>query len=170
MGGEDGRGGTDELLRLVQLDDPPRIYASYPHQLSGGMRQRVMIAMALACSPDVLLMDEPTTALDVIVQAHVLALVRTLHQQIQSAILFVSHNLGAVAQLADRIGVLYAGELMELGPATRLLEEPQNPYTRGLVSALPQIAPPRLPPAIPGTPPKEPSRSPHSVSADPCAS
>jgi len=168
MDGEHARARTHELLRLVQLDDPPRIYASYPHQLSGGMRQRVMIAMALACSPDVLLMDEPTTALDVIVQAHVLALVRTLHQQIQSAILFVSHNLGAVAQLADRIGVLYAGELMELGPATRLLEEPQNPYTRGLVSAVPQIAARRLPRGIPGTASKEPLRFSHCVFADRC--
>ena len=169
MDGGHARARTHELLRLVQLDDPPRIYASYPHQLSGGMRQRVMIAMALACSPDVLLMDEPTTALDVIVQAHVLALVRTLHRQIQSAILFVSHNLGAVAQLADRIGVLYAGELMELGPATRLLEEPQNPYTRGLVSAVPQIAARRLPRGIPGTASKEPLRFSHCVFADRCA-
>jgi peptide/nickel transport system ATP-binding protein len=169
MDGEGARVRTDELLHLVQLDDPRRIYASYPHQLSGGMRQRVMIAMALACSPDVLLMDEPTTALDVIVQAHVLELVRTLHRQVQSAILFVSHNLGAVAQLADRIGVLYAGELMELGPTTRLLDEPQNPYTRGLVSAVPQITARRLPHSIPGTASKEPLRFAHCVFADRCA-
>jgi peptide/nickel transport system ATP-binding protein len=169
MDGEGARVRTDELLHLVQLDDPRRIYASYPHQLSGGMRQRVMIAMALACSPDVLLMDEPTTALDVIVQAHVLELVRTLHRQVQSAILFVSHNLGAVAQLADRIGVLYAGELMELGPTTRLLDEPQNPYTRGLVSAVPQITARRLPHGIPGTASKEPLRFAHCVFADRCA-
>jgi peptide/nickel transport system ATP-binding protein len=169
MAGEDARTRTHELLRLAQLDDPPRVYASYPHQLSGGMRQRVMIAMALACGPDVLLMDEPTTALDVIVQAHVLALVRTLHRQIQSAILFVSHNLGAVAQLADRIGVLYAGELMELGPATRLLDEPQNPYTRGLVAAVPRIAARHLPQGIPGTASKEPLRFAHCVFAERCA-
>src|SRR5882724_11967090 len=169
MDGEGARVRTDELLHLVQLDDPRRIYASYPHQLSGGMRQRVMIAMALACSPDVLLMDEPTTALDVIVQAHVLELVRTLHRQVQSAILFVSHNLGAVAQLADRIGVLYAGELMELGPTTRLLDEPQHPYTRGLVSAVPQITARRLPHGIPGTASKEPLRFAHCVFADRCA-
>ena len=169
MDGEGARVRTDELLHLVQLDDSRRIYASYPHQLSGGMRQRVMIAMALACSPDVLLMDEPTTALDVIVQAHVLELVRTLHRQVQSAILFVSHNLGAVAQLADRIGVLYAGELMELGPTTRLLDEPQNPYTRGLVSAVPQITARRLPHGIPGTASKEPLRFAHCVFADRCA-
>ena len=169
MDGEGARVRTDELLHLVQLDDPRRIYASYPHQLSGGMRQRVMIAMALACSPDVLLMDEPTTALDVIVQAHVLELVRTLHRQVQSAILFVSHNLGAVAQLADRIGVLYAGELMELGPTTELLDEPQHPYTRGLVSAVPQITARRLPHGIPGTASKEPLRFAHCVFADRCA-
>jgi peptide/nickel transport system ATP-binding protein len=169
MDGEGARVRTDELLHLVQLYDSRRIYASYPHQLSGGMRQRVMIAMALACSPDVLLMDEPTTALDVIVQAHVMELVRTLHRQVQSAILFVSHNLGAVAQLADRIGVLYAGELMELGPTTRLLDEPQHPYTRGLVSAVPQITARRLPHGIPGTASKEPLRFAHCVFADRCA-
>jgi len=119
MEGARARERTHELLRLVQLDDPPRVAAAHPHQLSGGMQQRVMIAMALAGEPDVLLMDEPTTALDVIVQARVLDLVRTLHRQIRSAIVFVSHNLAAVAQLADRIGVLYAGELMELGPAAQ---------------------------------------------------
>jgi len=140
MAGARARERTHELLRLVQLDDPSRVAAAHPHQLSGGMQQRVMIAMALAGEPDVLLMDEPTTALDVIVQAHVLDLVRTLHRQIRSAIVFVSHNLAAVAQLADRIGVLYAGELMELGPARQVLEQPSHPYTRGLIAAVPRIA------------------------------
>jgi len=133
------------------------------------MRQRVMIAMALACDPDVLLMDEPTTALDVLVQAHVLSLVKSLHRQIESAIVFVSHNLGAVAQLADRIGVLYAGELVELGPAAQILDDPQHPYTRGLIAAVPQLAARRLLRGIPGTASREPSRFTHCVFADRCA-
>ena len=151
MDGERARQRTHELLGLVQLDDPPRIAAAFAHQLSGGMQQRVMIAMALSGEPDVLLMDEPTTALDVIVQAHVLELVRSLHRQIRSAIVFVSHNLAAVAQLADRIGVLYAGELMELGPAAQVLDHPSNPYTRGLIAAVPRIGARQLPRGIPGT-------------------
>ena len=169
MEGARARDRTHELLRLVQLDDPPRVAATYPHQLSGGMQQRVMIAMALAGEPDVLLMDEPTTALDVIVQAHVLDLVRTLHRQIRSAIVFVSHNLAAVAQLADRIGVLYAGELMELGPAARVLEQPSHPYTRGLIAAVPRIGARQLPRGIPGTASREPQRFTHCVFADRCA-
>ena len=169
MEGARARERTHELLRLVQLDDPPRVAAAHPHQLSGGMQQRVMIAMALAGEPDVLLMDEPTTALDVIVQARVLDLVRTLHRQIRSAIVFVSHNLAAVAQLADRIGVLYAGELMELGPAARVLEEPSHPYTRGLIAAVPRIGARRLPQGIPGTASRDPQRFTHCVFADRCA-
>ncbi len=169
MDGERARQRTHELLGLVQLDDPPRIAAAFAHQLSGGMQQRVMIAMALSGEPDVLLMDEPTTALDVIVQAHVLELVRSLHRQIRSAIVFVSHNLAAVAQLADRIGVLYAGELMELGPAAQVLDHPSNPYTRGLIAAVPRIAARRLPRGIPGTASREPLRFAHCVFLDRCA-
>jgi peptide/nickel transport system ATP-binding protein len=169
MDGERARGRTQELLGLVQLDDPPRIAATYPHQLSGGMQQRVMIAMALSGEPDVLLMDEPTTALDVIVQAHVLELVRSLHRQIRSAIVFVSHNLAAVAQLADRIGVLYAGELMELGPAAQVLDHPNNPYTRGLIAAVPRIGARQLPRGIPGTASRERLRFAHCVFLDRCA-
>jgi peptide/nickel transport system ATP-binding protein len=169
MDGARARERTHELLRLVQLDDPPRVAAAHPHQLSGGMQQRVMIAMALAGEPDVLLMDEPTTALDVIVQAHVLDLVRTLHGQIGSAIVFVSHNLAAVAQLADRIGVLYAGELMELGPARQVLEQPSRPYTRGLIAAVPRIAARQLPQGIPGTASRDPQRFAHCVFTDRCA-
>src|SRR5262249_41856224 len=169
MEGARARERTHELLRLVQFDDPPRVAAAHPHQLSGGMQQRVMIAMALAGEPDVLLMDEPTTALDVIVQAHVLDLLRTLHRQIRSAIVFVSHNLAAVAQLADRIGVLYAGELMELGPAAQVLEQPSHPYTRGLIAAVPRIGARRLPQGIPGTASRDPRRFIRCVFADRCA-
>jgi peptide/nickel transport system ATP-binding protein len=169
MDGEGARHRTHELLRLVQLDDAPRISAAYPHQLSGGMQQRVMIAMALSGEPDVLLMDEPTTALDVIVQARVLDLVRTLHRQIRSAIVFVSHNLAAVAQLADRIGVLYAGELMEVGPAARVLDHPSHPYTRGLIAAVPRVGARRLPQGIPGTASRERLRFTHCVFVERCA-
>src|SRR5215831_17470133 len=169
MTGARARERTHELLRLVQLDDPPRVAAAHPHQLSGGMQQRVMIAMALAGEPDVLLMDEPTTALDVIVQAHVLDLVRTLHRQLRSAIVFVSHNLAAVAQLADRIGVLYAGELMELGTARQVLEQPSHPYTRGLIAAVPRIAARQLPQGIPGTASRDPQRFTRCVFTDRCA-
>jgi peptide/nickel transport system ATP-binding protein len=109
------------------------------------------------------------TALDVIVQAHVLELVRSLHRQIRSAIVFVSHNLAAVAQLADRIGVLYAGELMELGPAAQVLDHPSNPYTRGLIAAVPRIGARRLPRGIPGTASREPLRFDHCVFLERCA-
>ena len=169
MDGERARARTLELLGLVQLDDAPRVSDSYPHQLSGGMQQRVMIAMALSGEPDVLLMDEPTTALDVIVQARVLELVRTLHRQIRSAIVFVSHNLAAVAQLADRIGVLYAGDLMELGPARHVLEQPSHPYTRGLIAAVPRAGTRRLPQGIPGTTSRERLRFAHCVFVERCA-
>jgi len=169
MDGERARARTLELLGQVQLDDAPRVSESYPHQLSGGMQQRVMIAMALSGEPDVLLMDEPTTALDVIVQARVLDLVRTLHRQIRSAIVFVSHNLAAVAQLADRIGVLYAGDLMELGPARQVLEQPSHPYTRGLIAAVPRAGTRRLPQGIPGTASRERLRFAHCVFVERCA-
>jgi len=130
---------ADALLASVGIDAPERIAASYPHELSGGQQQRVMIAIALAGEPDLLVMDEPTTALDVIVQARLLDLIRDLKQRARIAILLVSHDLGAVAAIADRIGVLYAGELMELGPAREMLRRPDNPYTRGLMAAIPRV-------------------------------
>jgi peptide/nickel transport system ATP-binding protein len=169
MNEREARARTLELLGLVEFDDPASVYHSYPHQLSGGMRQRVVIAMALAGDPDILLMDEPTTALDVIVQARILALVRALRRRLDAAILFVSHDLGAVAQLADRIAVLYAGELMEIGPAARVIGAPQNPYTRGLVAAIPQIARRAPPQGISGSASTAPGRFAHCVFAERCA-
>jgi peptide/nickel transport system ATP-binding protein len=157
-----------EALGMVGLEDPERIYRSYPHLLSGGQRQRVMIAMALAGEPDALLMDEPTTALDVIVQARILELVRGLKSRIGAAILFVSHDLGAVAGIADRIGVLYAGDLMEVGPAAAILDNPKNPYTRGLLAAIPRVDE-RAPLAgIPGSASRAPDRFAHCVFAGRC--
>jgi peptide/nickel transport system ATP-binding protein len=164
----EARTRTIALLNQVRLDDPARVFGSYPHQLSGGMRQRAMIAMALSCEPDVLLMDEPTTGLDVIVQAHILKLIEGLRHEIGAAILFVSHDLGAVARIADRIGVLYAGDLMESGPAREVLGRSRNPYTRGLLSAVPRLAVRTAPEGIPGSTARDFGRFDHCVFADRC--
>ena len=157
-----------DAFGTVGLEEPERIWRSYPHLLSGGQRQRVMIAMALAGEPDLLLMDEPTTSLDVIVQARILELVRELKARIGAAILFVSHDLGAVAGIADRIGLLYSGELMEVGPARAVLHTPNNPYTRGLLAAIPRVDR-RAPLAgIPGSASRAPDRFSHCVFAGRC--
>src|SRR5437899_2692968 len=120
------------------MSNAPRLLRRYPHQLSGGQQQRVMIAMALATDPDLLVLDEPTTGLDATVEAEVLELVTELRVQFHAAILFISHNLGVVAQLCDRVGVLYAGKLVEEGPAGETLAEPRHPYTLGLLRSIPR--------------------------------
>jgi oligopeptide/dipeptide ABC transporter ATP-binding protein len=125
-----------ELLRLVGIPDPARRARAYPHQLSGGMRQRVVIAIALASEPAVLLCDEPTTALDVTVQAQVLDLIDSLRARLHLTVVFVSHDLAVVRQLCDDIAVMYTGRLVETGPTTRVLERPRHPYTLGLLDAL----------------------------------
>ncbi len=127
------------LLSDVGIDAPERIAASYPHQLSGGQQQRAMIAMALAGEPALLLMDEPTTALDVVVQTRLLALTRELKRRTAVSVLFVSHDMKVVGAIADRIGVLYAGDLVELGPAEAILQRSHNPYTLGLLAGIPRI-------------------------------
>ena len=127
---------TIELLRLVGIPDPARRARAYPHQLSGGMRQRVVIAIALASEPTVLLCDEPTTALDVTVQAQVLDLIDSLRTRLHLTVVFVSHDLAVVRQLCDDIAVMYTGRLVETGPTTRVLERPRHPYTLGLLDAL----------------------------------
>jgi peptide/nickel transport system ATP-binding protein len=131
-----------ELIRAMQLPDPERIAASYPHQLSGGQCQRVIIAMALAMSPEVLIADEPTTALDVTTQAQVLKLIRELRTVRGHAILFITHDFGVVAEIADRIAVMRHGRIVEVGEARRVLTQPQHPYTRELIAAVPSLAPP----------------------------
>lgn len=128
----------DELLRTVGFDEPARVLASYPHQLSGGMQQRAMLAMALAGRPRVLVADEPTTALDVTVQAKILRLLAELQRQENLAVLLITHNLAVVAEMADEVHVMYAGRIVESGPVD-MLNHPLHPYVRGLLKALPRL-------------------------------
>ena len=128
-----------EMLRKVRISSPERRADDYPHQLSGGMRQRVMIAMALACNPKLLIADEPTTALDVTIQAQILELMRSLRAELDTAIILITHDLGVVAELADEVIVMYAGKVIERCAAPRLFAEPQHPYTVGLLGSIPRL-------------------------------
>jgi peptide/nickel transport system ATP-binding protein len=138
MSGAQARERTVELLDLVGIPAPARRVGEYPHQLSGGMRQRVMIAMALACDPKVLIADEPTTALDVTIQAGILDLLRDVRERLGTAIILITHDLGVVADIADRVVVMYAGRKVEEAPVRELFAHPQHPYTVGLLAAIPQ--------------------------------
>jgi oligopeptide/dipeptide ABC transporter ATP-binding protein len=144
-----------ELLATVQIDAPAQRLRQYPHELSGGMRQRVMLAMALMCEPEILLLDEPTTALDVTIQAQILELLRDVRRRTGVATLFVTHDLGALAAIADRVAVMYAGRMIEQAPAAELYRMPYHPYTVGLLASLPRLDQPLDAPlpAIPGQPP-----------------
>ena len=137
-GGEESRGRALQMLEQVKIPDAARRYAEYPHQMSGGMKQRVMIAMALAHRPALLIADEPTTALDVTIQAQVLNLLAELQREIGMAIVFVTHDLAVVAEIADEVVVMYAGRVVERAPAVELFERPAHPYTRGLLAARPR--------------------------------
>jgi len=128
-----------EMLELVQLTEPEKRLDQYPHELSGGMCQRVMIAMALACTPSILIADEPTTALDVTIQAQILDLMRDIKQRLGTAILLITHDLGVVAEMADRVLVVYAGRKVEEAPVRDLLDTPRHPYTLGLLGAMPRL-------------------------------
>jgi peptide/nickel transport system ATP-binding protein len=130
---------TVEMLDRVGIPEPGRRFGDYPHQFSGGMRQRVMIAMALVNNPELLIADEPTTALDVTVQAQILDLIRDLQKEFDSAVIIITHDLGVVAELADRILVMYAGRCVERGPAEKVFSSPQHPYTWGLLGSMPRI-------------------------------
>ncbi len=128
-----------EMLRLVGIPSPERRAREYPHQLSGGMRQRVMIAMALACNPRLLIADEPTTALDVTIQAQILDLMKKLKSEFHAAIMLITHDLGVVAEMCDRVAVMYAGKVVEEGTTAELFREPLHPYTEGLLASIPRI-------------------------------
>jgi peptide/nickel transport system ATP-binding protein len=134
----EAEGRAEDQLRTVQINDPGRVMRAYPHQLSGGMLQRVVIAMALAAQPALLILDEPTTALDATVEAEILELVSALRVEYHTAVLFISHNLAVIAKMCDRVGVMYAGELVEQGPAHEVFEQPRHPYTVGLLRCIPR--------------------------------
>jgi peptide/nickel transport system ATP-binding protein len=127
------------MLTLVGIPEPVRRVREYPHQLSGGMRQRVMIAMALACNPKLLIADEPTTALDVTIQAQILHLMLDLKRRVGAAIVLITHDLGVVAEIAERVMVMYAGRKVEEAPVAELFRSPRHPYTQGLLGALPRL-------------------------------
>jgi peptide/nickel transport system ATP-binding protein len=146
-----------KMLEAVGLPDVNRILSSYPHQLSGGQQQRVMIAMALSCHPKLLIADEPTTALDVTIQAQILKLLRDLQKQFDISVILITHNLGVVAQTCDRLAVLYAGRVAEMGTTRDIFKNPQHPYTRGLMNAIPRPGSRgKRMAAIPGTVPSNP--------------
>jgi len=150
----DSRAAAIALLTRLRIAEPEARLAAYPHQLSGGMKQRILIAMALICRPSLLIADEPTTALDVTVEAEILGLLAELRRDIGMAMLLISHNLSVIARLCDRVAVMYAGRIVEQGPTDRVLAEPRHPYTRALLGSVPRGTKDdgKLP-AIPGEPP-----------------
>jgi peptide/nickel transport system ATP-binding protein len=139
ISGKEAKDSSVDMLRRVRIPSPERRALEYPHQLSGGMRQRVMIAMALACNPRLLIADEPTTALDVTIQAQILELMRTLRAELGTAIILITHDLGVIAELADEVIVMYAGQVVERCDVQRLFAEPQHPYTIGLLGSIPRL-------------------------------
>ena len=138
--GEEAKKAAIEMLGKVGIPDPERRYEQYPHEFSGGMRQRVVIAIAAACRPQVLICDEPTTALDVTIQAQILKLIKDLQKEFNYTIVFITHDLGVVANVADRVAVLYAGQIVEVGTTEEVFYDPRHPYTWALLSSLPQLA------------------------------
>ena len=139
FGKEAGKTRAIDLLKQVGIPEPARRAESFPHELSGGMAQRVMIAMALACVPDLLIADEPTTALDVTIQAQILDLMREMRSQLGSAMILITHDLGVIAEMADRVAVMYAGEIVEQSPVASLFDTPLHPYTKGLMGSIPVL-------------------------------
>jgi len=151
---KDAKARAIELLDLVGIPNPEERFEQYPHQFSGGMRQRVVIAIALACDPKVLIADEPTTALDVTIQAQILELMKSLQKQINTSIIFITHDLGVVANVADRVAVMYGGKIVEVGTVDEIFYNPQHPYTWGLISSMPDLdSRGKELYVIPGTPP-----------------
>jgi oligopeptide transport system ATP-binding protein len=155
LGAKEARAKAIEMMRLVGIPTPERRVDAYPHQFSGGMRQRVMIAMALSCNPEVLIADEPTTALDVTIQAQILEIIKDLSARLGTAVILITHDLGVVSGMCDRICVMYAGRLVERGSTDVIFADPKHPYTRGLIRSVPRldrVTGERLF-SIPGTPP-----------------
>lgn len=151
---EQARAHAADMLKKVGIPDPPRVLKNYPHQLSGGMSQRVMIAMALSCDPELLIADEPTTALDVTIQAQILDLMKKLQQEAQSSILLITHDLGVVAEMCSRVIVMYAGKIVEEAPVGELFNHPTHPYTQGLIASVPKLGSGvKVLPSIPGSVP-----------------
>ena len=151
--GEEAKARTVELLGQVQLPSPAEMATRYPHELSGGQQQRVAVAMALAGNPDMLVLDEPTTGLDVTTQAHILELLRDVVKQMGTAMMYISHDLGVIARVSDRISVMYAGEKVEDATARQLFKTPSHPYTRGLLESIPRLTLSGIPKSMPGQPP-----------------
>ena len=139
LGKEKGWSRAIELLKMVGIPEPERRVQAYPHEMSGGMAQRVMIAMALACVPELLIADEPTTALDVTIQAQILNLMRDLHRNMETSIILITHDLGIVADMCNRVAVMYAGRIIEQTDVRTLFKNPQHPYTRGLIGSIPVL-------------------------------
>ena len=151
---EEARRHAADMLGKVGIPDPPRVLKNYPHQLSGGMSQRVMIAMALSCDPELLIADEPTTALDVTIQAQILDLMKKLQQEDHSSILLITHDLGVVAEMCSRVIVMYAGKIVEEAPVGPLFNSPTHPYTQGLIASVPKLGSGvKVLPSIPGSVP-----------------
>ncbi len=150
-----GRARALEMMAQVGIPDPRRRYDSYPHQLSGGMRQRIMIAMALSCQPTLLIADEPTTALDATIQAQILELIGRLRREFHLSMMLITHDLGVVAEIVDRVAVMYAGQVVETADVRTIFRAPEHPYTRGLLSSIPTLASVKSKPltVIPGTVP-----------------
>lgn len=150
----EAKGKAIDILRLVGIPRPEERFKQYPHQFSGGMRQRVVIAIALACNPKILIADEPTTALDVTIQAQILELMKDLQKKIDTSIIFITHDLGVVANVADRVAVMYGGKIVEIGTVDEIFYNPKHPYTWGLISSMPDLDTKETELyAIPGSPP-----------------
>lgn len=150
----EAKGKAIDILRLVGIARPEERFKQYPHQFSGGMRQRVVIAIALACNPKILIADEPTTALDVTIQAQILELMKDLQKKIDTSIIFITHDLGVVANVADRVAVMYGGKIIEIGTVDEIFYNPKHPYTWGLISSMPDMDTKETELyAIPGSPP-----------------
>jgi len=168
MGKKDAMDKAVELLRSVRIPSPELRAREYPHQMSGGMRQRVMIAMAIACNPALLIADEPTTALDVTIQAQILELIQGLREEKKMSILFITHDLAIISENAVRVGIMYAGRLMELAETRDIFSNPRHPYTMGLLDSLPQQKGKDLKP-IPGFVPRPEALPPGCKFSDRCS-